>query len=417
MSATESELKPVVDEEEEDQKPKAKPTDWDTVCAYLTFKVVRIRDKNLGMLYWGIVTLVILYIIIIALGVEGKHQYQEPGIGTVITRMHGKGFIDQKAFDKADLRFPEIEPFGAFIATKIITMRNQKVDNCIDFDNPCPCRKGAECVDGFCKDQAWCPSLGDGNVKRPQGATVEVIEGLEDFIVEIHSGIAFPGIGNFFYVTGASPLAVGKNIFKNIRLVDLLKMASPPVKLEDVLETGAVIGVSFWWNCDVLEDGCEPVANVKSLDNGRGFTQKRAHHVMVNGVDTREAILTAGIRIVVDSSGLGRKVSFVLIMIQVGSGLALLRTASMASDFMMIQLYPKVRREAYYKCKVIETDDYSDLQDRINLIREHKHETHALLGKVVSQGGRGGAGAGVSLGLGAGARGGMATAILRGPAA
>lgn len=413
-SQEESELQQFVDEEDEvEGAPQPKGTDWDQACAYLTFKVVRIRDRNLGMLYWFIVTLVLLYIIIFALGMEGRHQYQEPGVGTVITRFKGKGFSNKKAFDAADLRFPEVEPYGAFILTKMLMM-NQKLDMCIDFENPCPCRVGAECVNGFCKDQSWCPSLGEGNQENPQGAAIDVMSGLENTIVEIHSGIAFPGIGNFFWVTGNSPVDQGypSNPFRNITLSDLLERADPPTKLEDVIDTGALIGVSFFWNCDVLEDFCEPHAVVKRLDNGKGFIQKRAFHKTVGGVDERDAFLMYGIRILVDSSGLGRKINFVLIMIQVGSGLALLRTASMASDFMMLRLYPKVKTDAYYKCKVEETEDYSDLQDRINLIAAQKHESHSLLEKVVNQGGRGGAGAGVSLGLGPGGRGGMASTIL-----
>lgn len=412
-ASQQEELQQFIDEEDdvEDSAQQAKKTDWDQTCAYLTFKIVKIQDRNLGMLYWFIVTLVILYIVIFALGMEGRHQYQEPGVGTVITRFKGKGFSGNRAFDEADLRYPEVEPYGAFILTKQIMM-NQKIEMCVDFENPCPCRKGAECVDGFCKDQSWCPSLGEGNAESPQGAAIDVITGLANTIVEIHSGIAFPGIGNYFWVTGASPL--GKNEFRNITLEDLVSRADPPTKLEDIMDTGALIGVSFFWNCDVLGDECEPAAVVKRLDNGKGFVQKRAFHKTVGGVDERQAFLMYGIRILVESSGLGRKINFVLIMIQVGSGLALLRTASMASDFMMLQIYPKVKREAYYKCKVTETEDYSDLQDRINLITAQKHETHALLEKAVNQGGRGGAGAGVSLGLGPGGRGGMASTILRG---
>lgn len=412
-SQQESELQQFVDEDDDaDQAaPVKKGTDWDQSCAYLTFKVVRIRDRNLGMLYWFIVTLVLLYIIIFALGMEGRHQYQEPGVGTVITRFKGKGFSNGKAFDSADLRFPEVEPYGAFILTKMLMMQ-QKVQNCVDYENPCPCRLGAQCVDGFCQDQAWCPSLGEGNQENPQGAAIEVISGLENTIVEIHSGIAFPGIGNYFWVTGHSPGA--HNLFKNITLGDLLARSDPPTKLEEIIDTGALIGVSFFWNCDVLADECEPSAVVKRLDNGKGFIQKRAFHKTIAGVDQRDAFLMYGIRILVDSSGLGRKINFVLIMIQVGSGLALLRTASMASDFMMLRIYPKMKRDAYYKCKVEETEDYSDLQDRINLIAGQKHETHTLLEKAVNQGGRGGAGAGVSLGLGPGGRGGIASTILRG---
>jgi len=50
---------------------------------------------------------------------KGKHQTQEPGIGTIITKFFGKAYNQDKlAFDHADLRFPEIEPYGAFIMTK-----------------------------------------------------------------------------------------------------------------------------------------------------------------------------------------------------------------------------------------------------------------------------------------------------------
>merc|ERR1719281_1960441 len=147
-ASQQEELQQFIDEEDdvEDSAQQAKGTDWDQTCAYLTFKVVRIRDRNLGMLYWFIVTLVLLYIIIFALGMEGRHQYQEPGVGTVITRFKGKGFANGKAWDSADLRYPEVEPYGAFILTKTMMIAKQKVAECIDFENPCPCRVGATCV-------------------------------------------------------------------------------------------------------------------------------------------------------------------------------------------------------------------------------------------------------------------------------
>jgi len=171
----------------------------------------------------------------------------------------------------------------------------------------------------------------------------------------------------------------------------------------------------FFWNCDVLTTECEPSVVIKRLDNGKGFSQKRANHHTIGGTEARDAILMYGLRILVDSSGLGRQMSFVLIVIQIGSGLALLRTASMASDFLMLKLYPKYRRDAYYKCKVIETKDYSDLQDRINLIQEAQKEQEAS--PLLKQGGRndeeGSASGGSSLGLGPGGKGGLATSVLR----
>lgn len=406
----------IVDDEgsdDETEKTKSKPIEWDRICAYKTFKVVRIKDRNLGVLYWGIVTLVVLYIIIFALGMEGKHQYQEPGIGTVITRFHGKAFVEGKVYDEADLRFPEIEPFGAFIMTKAITVKGQTESTCVDFDNSCPCREGATCVDGFCEDKAWCPSIGDGNAKKPPGgAVIERVEGLQNTILEIMCGIAFPGIGNYLFVAGKTNAE--RNPYRNITLGALLENAQPPVKIDEVLDTGALIGVSFLWNCDVTVD-CEPSIVIKRLDHGKGFVQKRVRHTSA-GAETRDAIYMYGLRILVDSSGIGREFSFVLIVIQIGSGLALLRTASMASDFLMLKLYPKERQGAYEKCKIIESQDYSDLQDRINLIQQQKEQDKALLNMRAGGGGRGGgrSGGGVSLGLGPGGKGGMASTILKG---
>lgn len=429
-----SELRSIVDDEDEDdefgeQPPAAKELDWDKICAYKTFKIVRIKDRYLGMLYWTIVTLVILYIIIFALGMEGKHQYQEPGIGTVITRYQGKGFANKKAYDVADLRFPEIEPFGAFIMTKEIKVSGQTIGDCVDFDNPCPCREGVKCVDGFCEDKAYCPSLGDGNAEEAEGAEITTITGLEHTILEIMSGIAFPGIGNYFFVAGKSDGA--KNEFKNITLADLLSRAQLPskppapgsvivekpkigVKIEEVVEKGALIGVSFFWNCDVSSTNCEPGVVIKRLDNGKGFSQKRSIHRSAGGKQERDAILMYGIRILVESSGIGRQVSVVLFVIQVGSGLALLRVASMAADFMMLQVYPKHRTEAYYKCKVIETKDYSDLQDRLDLVQEAMQEGSPLLKHHGREGESDqGRTTGEELGLGTGGRGGLAAGILR----
>ncbi len=44
-----------------------------------------------GYLYWGIVTIVVLYIQIVVFHIEGRHTFQEPGLGAVITKFKGNG--------------------------------------------------------------------------------------------------------------------------------------------------------------------------------------------------------------------------------------------------------------------------------------------------------------------------------------
>lgn len=409
------------DDQPEQEEPEKKGIDWDRVCAYKTFKVVRLQDRAMGMVYWTLISCVVMYTFIISFGIQGKHQKQEPGVGTVLTKVHGKAFSirDGKAhvFDPADLRFPVIEPSGAFILTKQ-TLLTQEYGSCVDMDSPkyCPCDAavGEVCTGEYCQVQGWCPSLGDHNEDQPPaGARVDVVKGLERLKLKLMTGIAFPGLGNRFFVTGASP--DGTNVFKNITLGTLLSLADPPIQIdEELLNTGALIGVSFFWNCDVSQD-CEPSVVIKRLDDGQGFVQKRTRYFHgPNGAEQRDAIYMHGLRILVDSSGIGRKFSSVLAVMQIGSAIALMRVAGLVADHIMLHWpgYSEKRREAYYKCKVKETADYTDLQDRLNLIEKAK-EDHVGL-KEIARPGRSTAGVHVSLGLGGGGRAGLATAVLRG---
>jgi len=406
---TSYELDGVVDEEMEDMlhppERKPKPRDWDQICAYKTFKIVRIKDRYLGMLYWFIVTLVFLYIIIFALGIEGKHQMQESGVGTVIAKYHGKAFDqDWRPFDEADLRFPEMEPSGVFIMTKSVTQKKQKLDECIDYDFSCEteavaCEQaGGTCSLGFCHHRAWCPSIGLANAKASSTARRVEVKTIGDTIVELMTAITFPGLGNTMFVTGQSEGAV--NPFRNLTVNQIVEKIEPPQKLGDLVDEGALIGLSFLWDCDVTLPNCEPEIFVKRLDEGKGFAQRRARRYRIKGEEHRDATIMYGLRFLVDSSGIGGRFSFVLAVIQLGSCLALMRTAAILADFIMLKCYPKKKAEMYYKCKVIETKDYSDLQDRLNLIQERAPEVANLLSKD-------------KFGLGPGGRGGMASVVLR----
>jgi len=418
-----TELQRVVDEDDDGPRGAASSStargsgavrgiwDWNKICAYHTNRVVRIQDANLGYLYWGIVTIVVLYIQIVVFHIEGRHTFQEPGLGAVITKFKGKGFTaDGKAFDAPDLRYPIIEPSGAFLMTRRVTMKGQTMGTCVDWDSPehCPCGEHAVCgADNYCQVKTWCPSLGDGNVAMPgppAGAVVEDVLGLEDAVLMIVAGIGFPSIGKKFHVAGSTPDS--STLHKHISVPQLLELADPPMKLEDVAKTGCIIAVNFFWNCDLswISD-CEPSFSVKRVDDGTGFVQKRAKKKSVQGVETRDAVYMYGMRLIVDSSGIGRQISLVPIVIQLGSCLALVQIASMAADFLMVRMYDKDRRDAYYRCKVVETKDYSEMQERLDLVGDQRSRAREMVaqGQVRS----GGAGAAVALGLGAGARGSM----------
>jgi len=385
----------VDDDEEEDVAPQKKHLwglDLDELCAYKTMKAVRMRDTRLGLLYWSSVLVVLLYVILYALGVNKMHQYHDVGVGAVITSLKGKAAFNGKAYDQADLAFHPADSHGTFLPTRILTARGQKVDQCIDYTQPCNCKDGPDCAVGtgghFCKRLAWCPSLGNGNAGTspppPSSTEVVTLQGLGKIELDIVSGISFPGIGSDFFVAGASKGS--SNAFKNETIESLLKRVQPPMKLEDVVSRGALIGVSFLWNCDVVED-CEPAVAVRRLDK-IGFSEQRSQqYAGKDGTLLRSTIVAFGIRILVDSSGTGRRTSPTLLLMQLGSGLALLQLAAWFTDFAMLHLFSRVRRHRYVEFKITETRDYSDLRDRLDLLQQDEQsETRGLLGSWMGDG-------------------------------
>jgi len=395
--------------------------DLDDVFSYDTYKIVTIRDARLGLIYWSCITIIVLYIMIKAFGIDRRHQEADPGLGTVMMAFKGKAYAKgdtNRVFDAADLRYPVIEPSGAFITTKRIIMPNQKQGSCVNWDQPqeCPCSDGGVCNGDHCETQGWCPSLGDGNVdKPPKDAKVDEMEGLEDATLSIHAGIAFPFAGNYFFVASPKP---GQPNLKNITIQELLSYARPPLKLSDLTHTGALIGVNLMWSCELTtfrnlmgdlgdvptglgeeQQVCPFYLSVSRLDGGQGFVQKRSRR---KG-DKRDAIYSIGLRIIVESSGVGQRVSLVLIVIQMGSMFSLLKMAQIFTDFLMARCFPDRERNAYKKCKVEDTDDYSDLKDRIPEVVKQRNQYRPASDAPAQM-----------LGLGAGGRAGSGTAVLRG---
>lgn len=344
-----------------------------------------------------------------------------------MTRFHGKGHAEgntSKVFDEADLPSPVIEPTGVFIMTRRVVMRNQKFGSCVDWDNPeaCPCVDGSVCNGEYCESQGWCPSLGDNNAQDPpKGAEVDDIAGLEDAVLSIQAGIFWPFSGNYLYVAQEQHSSRVK--LKNITLAELLGLAEPPMTLKEISKKGALIGVHLLWRCELttwrnmmgdhrelyagVGDGalqCPYHLVVNRLDGGQGFARKRAAKKREGGEESRDSIYTSGLRIVVQSSGVGNRTSMVLLMVQLGCMFSLLKLAGVITDWWMLNKWlptwlvgDKVRRDAYMKCKVEWTEDKSDLSDRIDQVHKERRDfgspsASRRAGLGLGQGGRGGSG-------------------------
>jgi len=99
------------------------------------------------------------------------------------------------------------------------------------------------------------------------------------------------------------------------------------------------------------------------------FLMNRVYHYWNNGVDTRDYYRSIGVKVMIMSRGKGREFSIQVAMLQIASLLALLKVVRDITDTIMLNCYPKARRELYYIFKVEESVDFSDKADRIDILR------------------------------------------------
>ena len=83
-------------------------------------------------------------------------------------------------------------------------------------------------------------------------------------------------------------------------------------------------------------------------------------------------------RVLLRSFGAAHEFSLFLTVLQISSGLALLKMGTLFSDFIMLHLYPnKIKREAFAAFKTEDSVDFSDKAykiDYINFLRENQDE-------------------------------------------
>ena len=104
----------------------------------------------------------------------------------------------------------------------------------------------------------------------------------------------------------------------------------------------------------------------------RGFSfQTSDHYTQAEGDDDMRDLYTfKGVRLLLSSRGVGKKVSVAAIMLQVSSLIALMWLANYASDLMMLYVLPE--RKHYRTYKQERTPDFSDLRNKIAEVEGEK---------------------------------------------
>lgn len=356
--------------------------DWDKALCYDTRQLVRIRDRNLGLvlIFWQ--SLICLYILfgVFVFG-EGYLSYDQTMGGVAA---HVKGDVvaigsngDYRYYSAEEITHLGLENGNIFVATRE-TVQKQKRGTCEDRSMPCKtsadCSKalGGTCLpSGYCEEPSWCP---EGKPDHYDIDTKEVQVWIKSFVhfslldrnskKDPFSGIINKRPSPFIFSTSqhnATDPVPGFNLFT---VDQLLRECKPiPVRYEEVAELGAVIEVVLAWNCEVWrnETECKPEMKARRLDvifdpEHIGFTFKWAEPIS----DTERVLHEMkGVRIFIRTVGKGSMFDANATILKFATTTSLLCLAPIISDVIMLEF--QQNKERYRARKLVLSPEFGSI--------------------------------------------------------
>ncbi|XP_074635329.1 P2X purinoceptor 4-like [Acropora palmata] len=392
---------------------------------YDTNKVVHIRSKTIGitnrLVQFTIICYVIVYVIIIKKG----YQDTEKPYSSVTTKVKGTALTNLTStsgqsfplyggvhlWDSPDYIVPPEENGAFFVMTNMIITPNQTQGTCPEDPNErdVNCTNDSECLAGtpveyghgvrtgkcvladrgkaglkVCQIYSWCPieidvvPMPDFNLTNG-----EPLLDTENFTVLIKNNVQFPKFNESKRnIQKGSKLKscvydpVTDPLCPIIKLGTIVKLAREDYK--SLAFQGGVMAIIINWECnfDPLTYSCQPEYSFRRLDDSEspvapGYNFRYARFYEKDGKLYRTLFKAYGIRFVVLVYGQGGKFNIVPLLVNVGSGLALLGIATVFCDIVVLYV---VKGKTYYR-----TQKYQYVHDP-----DHPTEEKSLLGREIS---------------------------------
>ncbi|XP_052800664.1 P2X purinoceptor 4-like isoform X1 [Mya arenaria] len=379
---------------------------------YDTPRIVHIRSKKVGFINRFIQLCIIGYIIGYAIIFQKGYQEFDNVQGAITTKLKGVAETknvfssnSSRIWDVNDYVVPPQENLAFFVTTNLIVTDGQQMGVC-DEDGKVA---GANCTldasiclpgeplltgDGYmtgacvetkrynntkvCEVVAWCPTE-DGRKPLPNPPALAIAE---KFTVFIKNNIEFPKFGvKRRNIVGFDD----QNELRNCRfkleddkykfcpifvLGDIATYAG--TQFVNIAQKGGVIQILISWNCNLDHgaENCLPEYSFRRLDEendvlspGYNFRFSR-YYKDENGTDTRTLFKAYGIKFILTLQGRAGKFSIVPLVLNIGSGLALLSVATIICD--IVVLYVLKSRALYKEKKYLEVvgdDAYEEMRD------------------------------------------------------
>ncbi|XP_051887846.1 P2X purinoceptor 4a isoform X2 [Pristis pectinata] len=356
----------------------------DGFLAYDTPRIVLIQNRIVGVVNRLVQLIILAYVVGWVFMWERGYQEFDSPIASVTTKMKGIAFTNSTGFgehlwDAADYVIPPQQESAFFVMTNLILTENQVQGRCPELPSKTSrCKSDSDCATGYhdphsngiltgicnkhvntCEIYGWCPVENDTVIPKPA-----ILGEAEKFTVLIKNSITFPKFQfskrNILETTNASYLKVCRfhpkfHPFCPIFcLGDMVREAGEDFQKLSI--QGGVMGILIEWNCDLDQSAtkCIPKYTFQRLDKNFGTLSPgynfrfAKYYITVNGTKTRTLYKAYGIRFIIKVFGQAGKFNIIPTMLNIGSGLALLGTATIVCDIIVLYF---LKKKSYYKEK------------------------------------------------------------------
>jgi hypothetical protein len=338
--------------------------DPDDVFAYETVKWVRVLDRRLGLVYYTMLIVIVIYIVLYVCIIEKQYLDFEKSSGWIIVQVLNNQKSDLGiTWDTYDRITNPGEQGAVFVPTRILTTKAQTQEGfCESPTHPCVAPSDcdidnellqqSQCVNGHCMRRQWCPA------ENTEAPTTE-IQYLEFGSIELW----FKTYVHYhkFQLDVATTDEKEEIMYPMKRantypLHDLIRMAN--LDPEEVIENGAVIIANALLQCKLDTSECSSRVETINVDTKSGYNYVYNHIYFENGVRKRDVLRMYGIRLLAFATGFAVKTSFSMIVLQTSSGIALMMIAQTVADFVLMTVIAE--RKHYTDQKILQTEDFNE---------------------------------------------------------
>lgn len=288
-------------------------SDTDDIFAYETVKWVRVLDRRLGLVYYTMLIIIVIYIVLYVCIIEKQYLDQEKSTGWIVVQVLNQQTSNiGVTWDTYDRITNPGEQGAVFIPTRVLTTKAQTQDSyCESFLHPCKTDEDCDidnellqktqCSNGHCMRRQWCPA------ENPDAPTTET-QYLEFGNVELW----FSTYVHYhkFQLDVATTDERKEMIYPMKRantypLHDLIRMAN--LDPEELIENGGVLIANALLDCDLDSGECGSKIETINVDTKSGYNYAHNNIYFEDGVRKRDTQRMYGIRLLAFATGFGKK--------------------------------------------------------------------------------------------------------------